>query len=892
MHKSSGVYVIDEDYVIVNFNSRARDIYPSLIKGEKCYRNLKGFDKPCAGCPLNELGQRLYYDPIRNIYQYLDVVEIPLENGKNGNGIIFSELDEKKESSLDERSQKILGAYNAMARSITDIFYVSRKTGELQVYRSEVSMPDTEKSFNYGMIIDYYVNNYVFVDDRITVGKLLSFDNVLKVLSTQDNFLYHYRVSINQEIRRYYFKCCRSIGADDFDGFYLCIFNEDSSFEAMEKKRKILLNIGNEILQKKLNDSLTDYSVKTLDNKDVLPYMENGLLITDGSLDNFVSEDFIEHNNSIMLLSNEDDEVSDSLKKSATIILSSFDIDTILSETGNIFDRSRNVSAYKDSVTGLYNTDTFYKQARAYINKYSGCSFSVVISDFENFRLINSVYGEDRGDDLLRCFGSVLRELNDDGVCARYAGDQFVYLSRKTPEEMVRICDELLLKFQEKSEIPDVVVKFGLYENIDTSASMSSICDKALMALNSIKHNYSRYLARYSGPVSQKQLKARTYERKFWKSLENGEFVVWYQPKYDSCSEKIAGAEALVRWFMDGKMISPGEFLEIFEEDGLISQLDTYVFEQVCRQQRTWLDRGSQIVPVSVNISRCSLFMDNVVEKYTAICRKYNIEPQMVPIEITESAAINSQNIKPIADKFAKAGFVLHMDDFGSGNSSLNGLNILHFDVVKLDKSLIDFIGDKNGELILTYTIALGKELGLHLVAEGVENYNQLQFLRNNGCDEIQGYYFSKPLPLGEFEKKIEGDYNCVSRKRSDADQRQEIIYSNIEHMPGGFFTYEKSGDERILSSNRYVWNLFDCENEDEFMSLTGGSFKGMVAPDEYQRVTESIHSQIERDSLKMDYVEYDIICKNGRRKRVVDFGRLNSFGRNDVFSVFIKEKN
>ena len=102
----------------------------------------------------------------------------------------------------------------------------------------------------------------------------------------------------------------------------------------------------------------------------------------------------------------------------------------------------------------------------------------------------------------------------------------------------------------------------------------------------------------------------------------------------------------------------------------------------------------------------------------------------------------------------------------------------------------------------------------------------------------------------------------------------------------------KKSGDERILSSNRYVWNLFDCENEDEFMSLIGGSFKGMVAPDEYQRVTESIHSQIERDSLKMDYVEYDIICKNDRRKRVVDFGRLNSFGRNDVFSVFIKEKN
>ncbi|MGN1405769.1 MAG: EAL domain-containing protein, partial [Erysipelotrichaceae bacterium] len=419
-----------------------------------------------------------------------------------------------------------------------------------------------------------------------------------------------------------------------------------------------------------------------------------------------------------------------------------------------------------------------------------------------------------------------------------------------------------------------------------------SVCDKALMALNSIKHNYSRSLARYSGPVSQKQLRARTYERRFWKSLESGEFVVWFQPKYDSCSEKIAGAEALVRWFVDGRMIPPGEFLDIFEEDGLISELDAYVFKQVCAQQRTWLEQGNQILPVSVNISRCSLFSNNVVDKYRSIITQYDIDPALVPIEITESAAINSQNIKPIADKFAQAGFVLHMDDFGSGNSSLNGLNILHFDVVKLDKSLIDFIGDKNGELILTYTIALGKELGLHLVAEGVENYNQLQFLKNNGCDEIQGYYFSKPLPLNEFEKKITGERNSDLRKRNGSDFKQEVIYSDIEHMPGGFFTYEKNGDERILSSNRYVWKMFGCETEDEFMKLTGGSFKGMVADDEYAKVRESIYRQIDGDSLKMDYVEYDIICKDGKRRRVVDFGRLNNYGKNDVFSVFIKEKN
>ena len=205
-------------------------------------------------------------------------------------------------------------------------------------------------------------------------------------------------------------------------------------------------------------------------------------------------------------------------------------------------------------------------------------------------------------------------------------------------------------------------------------------------------------------------------------------------------------------------MIPPGEFLDVFESDGLIEKLDEYVFRTVCQQQKAWADMGRKLLPVSVNVSRCSLFGQDIVGRYKKIIKECGIDPLYVPIEITESVALANLKIKPIADAFFDAGFHLHMDDFGSGRSSLNVLTVMHFDVVKLDKSLIDFIGNRSGELILNHTMALGKELGNRLVAEGVETESQLSFLKINGCDAIQGYYYSKPLPVNEYERKAYGE--------------------------------------------------------------------------------------------------------------------------------------
>lgn len=258
--------------------------------------------------------------------------------------------------------------------------------------------------------------------------------------------------------------------------------------------------------------------------------------------------------------------------------------------------------------------------------------------------------------------------------------------------------------------------------------------------------------------ISQNQRISRIYEARFADALKKKEFILWYQPKYNAFTEKIVGAEALIRWQTSNGMISPGDFLEVFEEDGLIRPLDEYVFKEVCMFQKKRLENNHTLIPISVNISRKTLFEPGIVDTYKKIADSYGIDTKYVPIEITESVALTNKRIKPVADSFINSGFELQMDDFGSGESALNALNMMHFTVVKIDKSLIDFIGEKNGDLILNYAMALGKELGVQLVAEGVETVKQLEFLRKNNCDIIQGYYFSKPLPSDEFEAKLDAN--------------------------------------------------------------------------------------------------------------------------------------
>lgn len=552
-----------------------------------------------------------------------------------------------------------------------------------------------------------------------------------------------------------------------------------------------------------------------------------------------------------------------------------------------------------DELTGLYTKQAFYYHARVLLDTNPDVPYEVIISDIENFRLINAAYGRNQGDALLKSLANFIVDHCQDGICARYGVDQIISICRMLSEEEKASYLLAFQKFKKNAPIPNVVLKYGIYQNVDRALPISEICDRAVLALKSVKHNHTRISAMYDGPLSRHQLKVQIYERRFQEAIQNQEFVVWYQPKYDVMTKTEVAAEALVRWKTPDGMIPPGEFLEIFESNGLIGQLDEYVFRCVCQYQQKRKATGAERIAISVNLSRGSLFGRNIVQRYKKIADDCGIDPKDVPIEITESTTVGSQRIKAVADAFYEAGFRLHMDDFGSGHSSLNGLNILHFDVVKLDKSLIDYIGDRNGELILKYTMGLAKELGLQLVAEGVENEKQYDFLWENGCDMIQGYYFSKPLPEAAFEQKIAerfvaAEQNPRPRKKYALMSEKEVdshAVVRMNHcMPGGFFSYQAFGEERILSSNQYAWNMFGCASEAEFMEYVHGSFRGMVCPEELERVEQSIANQIAGNANNMDYVEYHIVRKDGCRIPIVDYGHLVEQDGVHVFYVFISE--
>ena len=239
-------------------------------------------------------------------------------------------------------------------------------------------------------------------------------------------------------------------------------------------------------------------------------------------------------------------------------------------------------------------------------------------------------------------------------------------------------------------------------------------------------------------------------------SLKNDEFLVYYQPKFNLYSNKVCGSEALVRWLHDGRLISPGNFIPIFEDNGFIVDVDLYVYEQVCKKLRELIDAGYKVYPVSVNFSRAHLKNNSIIKRLDEVIQKYDIDPRLIHIEITESAVAIGDSFAPtLLNEIHKLGLKLSMDDFGSGLSSLNSLRRLPFDILKLDKDFFqhDVITQRE-RIVISNIINLARELDMEIVAEGIETEEQAQFLRNIDCPVVQGFLFSKPIPCDEFVEK------------------------------------------------------------------------------------------------------------------------------------------
>jgi diguanylate cyclase (GGDEF)-like protein len=411
--------------------------------------------------------------------------------------------------------------------------------------------------------------------------------------------------------------------------------------------------------------------------------------------------------------------------------------------------------AYVDPVTGGDNYTCFKEKLR----KRNDRGY-LVSMDIHSFKVVNSICGTTTGDEVLREIWKCIRaNIGKNDLAAHINADHYIIFYATEDKELIaekleRITLQLCRRSAELN-VPQQLPYFGI-SVWEPEKRIEQIYNEANIARHEVKERKDINQAFFSQEDAERILKEKQMEDAFGAAIRSRQFEVWYQPKYDPDTERAVGAEALVRWRnTDGTLVSPGVFIPLFERNGMIRHLDEYVFRTVCTQQKQWQKAGCAIFPISVNLSRASLYFQNVVERYQKIAKEIGVEPEYVPIEITETAALDDKEIRKLADHFYAAGFPLHIDDFGSGYSSFATLNIMHFDTLKLDKSLIDYIGNYGGDRMLEHTIALAKELGMHVTAEGVENRDQVTFLQKLNCDSIQGFYFSKPLPVEEFSKKI-----------------------------------------------------------------------------------------------------------------------------------------
>ena len=409
--------------------------------------------------------------------------------------------------------------------------------------------------------------------------------------------------------------------------------------------------------------------------------------------------------------------------------------------------------AYEDPLTGGDNFACFKEK----MMRHNGDRGFYVALDIQDFKIINSTCGVAKGDETLQEIWKVLQSnIHLGEFSAHINADRFVLFLRdkdkRTLEPRLNGMCQDLVNLSTKLNIPRVFPLCGVYETTDHK-EVDQNYGKAVQAKYLVKDKRTRHYAFYDELDIQQLSENRLIEDSFEDALKNGEFQLWYQPKVDPVSGNILGAEALIRWQRpDGTMLSPAKFIPLYERNGNITTLDEYVFRTVCAQQQKWQQAGMKLYPISVNISRVSLYFSNIVDKYREILNSFQLDPKYVPLEITESATINNSDISSLIEQFHKAGFTLLLDDFGSGYSSLSSLNVMHFDTIKLDKSLIDYIGDQNGERLLLHITQLLQSFGMTITAEGVETSDQVEFLKNLHCDDIQGYFFSKPLPLNEFE--------------------------------------------------------------------------------------------------------------------------------------------
>ncbi|MBR5801012.1 MAG: EAL domain-containing protein [Lachnospiraceae bacterium] len=411
-----------------------------------------------------------------------------------------------------------------------------------------------------------------------------------------------------------------------------------------------------------------------------------------------------------------------------------------------------------DDLTGIYCEKVFLHKVEERLRMLEPDEYCIVYLDIFKFKLINEMFGYEKGDELLCVLADDLSQLawEHNGLCGRISGDKFVLF---VPHK-----EEIISLFAEKRSrsgkiLPiDIYLHYGVYVIKDMSIPADRMVDYAQLAQKRVKGDYGNYISYYNEEIRMKFFKEQEIISSMTQALEDGEFVIYLQPQYNYRQQKITGAEALVRWKHPEKgLISPGEFIPVFETNGFIIKLDENVWEQVCKLQRKWIDEGKTPLPISVNVSRADLLKGAVAEKLTGLIKKYGLTSDLIRVEVTETAYMdNPQQLVAEIDALRKSGLLVEMDDFGSGYSSLNMLKDLPIQVLKTDLKFLAGSGiEMRKERILGGIISMAHQMGMLVIAEGVETKEQADYLLDLQCENMQGFYFARPMPVDEFEKIV-----------------------------------------------------------------------------------------------------------------------------------------
>lgn len=518
-----------------------------------------------------------------------------------------------------------------------------------------------------------------------------------------------------------------------------------------------------------------------------------------------------------------------------------------------------------DTLSGLLSRSGFDKRVRMIIDGHPNESFLLVYGDIDRFKVYNDLFGAPAGDRLLADIGAMIRDLMPAGAAAaRLRADHFVCCCSRSsfdPDRMLAALDAWFASYREDFTF---FVRLGIFPIDDPSLDVNLMCDRALLALRSAKSGYvgSKYVF-YDEKLRSSVLKEQELAGEMIAALEGGQFVPYFQPQYRYATGRMIGAEVLARWNHPAKgLLGPTEFIPVFERNGLVATFDYYMWEQACRCLRMWIDgRGIEGAPrLSVNLSRADIYRSDLCTYLEGLIERYDVPAELLHLEITESAYMEApEQLIGAVTKLRAAGFVVEMDDFGSGYSSLNTLKDVPVDVLKLDMGFLGASASSRGGLILASVVRMARWLDLPLIAEGVETKQQAAYLASVGCDYMQGYLFSKPVDRETFEKLLEGtavedlahpfaeSLQDGAAEFWDVDSQLSLIFNSYAG-PAAIAEYDGETCELIRVNGEFA-RLLDLDDEAASAELVRKNFLGVLQEEDRAALEEALRAASEGDA-------------------------------------------